>query len=205
MDYTLVLAAAGRINPTPPVERFLYESPWLLMGVFAAAGIAGFWTLNRQGKTRVGLGVLGAGLVLAAAVVGVAFAIVTPREEIKVSTRALVRAVAADDRPAIERLLDDRVRFDVPGAPAELDREAVLAQVKRAHAAVDIRSGRATAVRADTRGPEIGRSLVEVWIDADTWPRSTWQIDWAVSRDEPKRWVVTRIEAVNIPGLTGRP
>lgn len=198
------LASAGRINPTPALERYTLESPWLLMGVLALAGFVAFWVFNTRGKLRIGFAAAAIGLALAGGVFALASMVTTPREEIMHATRELVRTVVDNDKPGARLLLDDTLRFDVPRVTNELDRESVLTQIDRAHDIVEMRGHRVLAVRADTRGPEIGRSLVEIWLETSgAPPRTTWQIDWARLPDG--RWVATRIEAVNIPGIVGGP
>lgn len=113
--------------PQPPaLERYLFEQPWLPLGVLVLVGLVSFFALSHRGQPRKGGIIAGVCLVLAGGLVALATFVNTPRERARVATDVLITAVATGDGATIRRELTPDARVFHARAPAAgLSREQI--------------------------------------------------------------------------------
>ena len=102
----------------------------------------------------------------------------TPREAVAATSRALVAAVAAPDRSALETLLAPDARATIRGLGDAVPRPQILGGVDTLHAIARVRSARVLDTRVGITGPAAARAYIRVRLDADALPRDSW---WEVS------------------------
>lgn len=116
--------------PEPPaLSHALFENPIPAVILSIALGLAAHAIASRLGRRRLGLLGTGAGVVLGAIVLLVSTLVVTKRERVQAKTRELVEAVAAADRPALDRLLADDARLSVTGLTRAWRKDGILAWI----------------------------------------------------------------------------
>lgn len=187
------------VPPAPFVERWVTGSGIPGAGLLVGLGVVAFFVLSRTERARLALPV-GAGLVaLGLAVLGVGQLVVTPREELRATARALVDAAVSADHDALRRMLDENTRLRTRYANADgRDRIIPLSNI----AAARIGSASVREVRVDLRGPRVARTQVRLSVSSDNLPpASWWAVDWQRAA-ESSPWVVTSIEPIWIQGMT---
>ncbi len=197
-----ILATIPRLPEAPLVERLLFESPWPLAGMAVVIGVIAAVMLNRRGRGAAALGAGVGGLALAAALVVMAGAVVTDREEIGRRSSAFVEAVAAGDAMAAEELLLEDVSLRVgEEAPAGNWRAAILGAVQTAHREYGIEAASMGNVQTSATEGGFGRSVFRVTARASAgFPSvSWWKLDWR--RDHDEKW---RIEVMRCLEINGR-
>lgn len=190
--------------PQPPlVEHLLFESPWAIVVTLAAVAAVLFIAGGRSEKLIIQkLAIFP--LLLAVAAPVLAANVVTDREQLEIGTRSLVDAATAHpvDLAAIETLLAD------PAALFTLDRDEILAMIRRARDRYDIESNTITLLRTRIDTPATGQSvftaLTRLRSNAGAFPTKTrWLLHWsktpAADADAPfGPWRVTQLELLRI-------
>ena len=158
---------------------FLFDVPWWVPVVLAAAGIVAFFLLGRD-KRAVAAG--GGLIALAIVVTAVSVLIDTPTEQAIARTRGVVEAVDARDWDRLGALLDEPTRL--PGFYA--NRREFLAGAEATIGAVDLTSAAASKLEVkETAG--IIDVFVTVWsTQAATLDRpykSLWRFEYVPTGD----------------------
>jgi len=155
------------------IEHALLESPWLVAGALAVAGLALGWWLLGHGKRRRGL-IVGGGLGAAAIVlVAIAHLVKTDREAVISRTRALIASIADADPQALDDLLLDGGYLIPQRGWGEVPKDRVLGMVRWAAEhegrytyaglpAFGIEAARVRQVRAQVLSDSIARTQVNV-------------------------------------------
>jgi hypothetical protein len=205
--------------PAPPalpgaglLERWLLESPWMLMAILVAAGAAGYWMLRRSEdprRTRRAGVALAVGSVLALVVYAVSAVVETDREKISGLTRDVVRATATGEIDRLDDLLNDDCILDAAlpglGMGAQVSKQGILDRV-RAEFGPNARNGTARPVllelQASTENPAFARTQIKLRVTSDAWNfplLSWWRMDWR--RQADGSWRATGIQLVSMPGM----
>jgi len=126
--------------------------------------------------------------------------IVTDREKILAQLDAFVAAITAEDRPAIERLIDDDYSAD------GMNREDVIAFLAESLERVDIFDTRLrrrdVTVTGDTAGLDLGAmATVRIKGGVGEFHHCRWRIDWRL-RDAWRITALTPVEIDTIPFKT---
>lgn len=193
------------------VEHALLESPWLLAGALAVAGLAlGWWLLGRS-RRRQGV-IVGGGLIAAAiAIVVLAQLVVTDREAVIRRTRAMIASIADADPEALDDLMLDGGYFIPQRGWGEMPKERVLESVRWAHEhqgryaqaglpRFRIEAVRVRQVRAQVLSASIARTQVNVVVTHDLGGPpipSWWALDWDRAADG--QWRVRSITNLWFP------
>jgi uncharacterized protein YjeT (DUF2065 family) len=193
--------------PSPPFfERYLLEFPWpAAVLVLALAVIVGA-TLSRSGKRRAGMGVIAAGVALAAGVVALAYSVETDRERVSLVTRQLITAVAEADATTVENLLtDDAVLIAPPLSADRIRKPAIVTRVGRDFVpghVYHLREHGVTALQATMDGPTRARVQVKVRVVPEITGApvpSWWRIDLVRAADG--QWRISGIGMLSIGGF----
>ncbi|MBK7406486.1 MAG: nuclear transport factor 2 family protein [Phycisphaerales bacterium] len=153
--------------PQPPtLSHLMLESPIPLSIAAIALALAAWAVANRLGRARQGLIAAAGFACLGLVVVGVSFAIRTPREQVIRATEALVDAVARADDPALSEWLGEDVRLFVRGSRSGWDKPRILGWVHESLAqggTYAVAGHRVSDVQAEV-GPsgEVARSRADV-------------------------------------------
>jgi hypothetical protein len=163
---------------------FFAEIPWYIPGTLLLVGAVLVYTAGEAKRPRqIGWPCLG----LAIALIAVSWALESDREAVTRQTYELVKSVESRDWPAMERLLDAKVRLP----PLAFSREPLVEAAKLHIDQVGIKS---LSVANLTVGPSDKAELSTFQVSADA--RDTgavltkWRLTWE-KRD--KKWVVTEI------------
>jgi hypothetical protein len=199
-------------------ERFVLESPWLLVGVVVFLALAAFLAFNKAGKLRQGVISLVAGLVVAGLAAVLGMAITTERERLQMRTRDLVRLTADANTSELKDYLDPHVKFSGISEVGSLhERDVLLESVRRYLGEMfKVRSHSLSRVGATIDGENVARTQVRVWVHVDKDAAmydapigSWWRIDWrrdpvagaAPGRADYGPWRVSRVSLMQLDGL----
>ncbi|QOJ00419.1 MAG: hypothetical protein HRU70_07930 [Phycisphaeraceae bacterium] len=195
--------------PPPPPLPDAPWLPWLLVEggsgwtavvLLIVAGVV-FAVLNRLGKPGRGARVAAVFALLAAGAVAADRLVTTDREALSASTRALVAAASSADRPALERLLADRIDIRLTLVPDGLTKPRVIDEIERLVSRYRVGTWAILDTQADPQGV-LGRTQVLVRVEsADGWINfSWWAIGWA--RGSDGRWTAATIIPLRIQGMS---
>lgn len=168
----------------PPIERYLLESPWIVIGALVMAGIIALFIFNQRSKARLGLLALLIAFVLAAAVFVTSTLVTTERERLDARTRELITLTAKAELGALRPILSENVQVRLGGVPFRSGRDAILSDVDRLLAKqYPISSIDISEVQCTIDGPNVARSQVHVRAKSsaamyDAPAGSWWLIDW---------------------------
>jgi hypothetical protein len=187
----------------PPLEHYLFESPWLPAVVLVFAAIVATWALNRRARAKQGA-LVGVGLlVLAGAVVLTAQMVTTTRESLIARTRELVAYTAKADTTALSDLLGGDVLLRAYFFQEPMPKDVLLGRVERymgreypveshkvdsASAVIDGRNAARTQVHVVVHNPSATMYNVPVG--------SWWRIEWRLDKDG--EWRVTGLECLQL-------
>lgn len=208
-------APVSMLPAAPFFERWLLESPWLLMGVLVVLGVLGFLALSRQGRSRPAAGALILGLVLAAMAFSISALVTTPRETLQGLTRDTIAAAATADTRRLGDLLEPQARAILPSPLPSVGggRDALLDAVRQYPGGeYPIREHSVSAVQAVIDGPNTARTQVRVWArlnkeqafyDAPigSWWRLSWRRDPGSGPGQWGPWRITTIEMLQLDGF----
>lgn len=199
-----ILSRLQNAQPDPLPEpgglaRHFLEEPWPLAIGLVVVALAAHFILRSRGQGKAGIACVGAGVLLAAAVVALASMVRTNREKLLAETRRLVEAAYNADEPAVAALLDTDVRLQVLERASDRNRTYMLEQVRsrlpeRYHVSgIDIRG-----VRAAVNSAGAGQSQISVTAQTTLGPIPTvWLLSWRqAGPDGP--WRVFHIQAQQI-------
>ncbi|MFW6060732.1 MAG: hypothetical protein ACODAQ_11165, partial [Phycisphaeraceae bacterium] len=186
----------------PLVQHLLLEQPWptaiVLLALAVGLTVAG--RRRRRRGLRMGAWVAA---VAAGAVVGLAWQVQTPREQIMAATRQLVAATAAPlDLAGLDNRLAPGMVVTGPDGTAWIRRDQIdrrLTQLDQRHAIVSHDIHR---LEADAARPNRGRTALELRTHLGQSNgygpiRSTWQLHWRRD-DAQSAWQVHEIQCVSI-------
>lgn len=189
----LIQAPSIQPLPSPPLlERFLFEQPLLPVIVLAVLAIVAAIAFARLGQRRRGVLVTSVLAVLAGAVFATAALITTERERLLERTEELIGATAAVDTTALERMLSDDARLqtsgDIERVQASIDGQGeIIDQAQsRLRTRFQINEWQILDRQATIDGPNVGRTLVRVGVDSDSFSRthySWWRLHWELDAD----------------------
>lgn len=204
----LPASIGGRVAPlpaAPALEVALFESPLAVVFALVVLSLAAFFVLrSRGGAAFVGAGV---GLALAAGVFVVSVIVTTPRERMSSGTRELVRAAVEVDAGALRELLapDARLvsgKFRSVAGMDSVGREQIISGVEDVVGQrYGVEKWAVLKVQATRDGPNVGRTQVQVRVEAGGMSFSWWKIDWRLEDDGV--WRVVGIEPLFISGVGG--
>jgi hypothetical protein len=201
--------------PSPGVlERWLLESPWVLMGVLAVLGLLALLALRRAGRPQAGAGAMIVALTLAGVAFAVATLITTERERLAARTLDMVALVASARTGELSDYLEPGARVvSVLGIPTPTGRESLLESVRRYPGELfPIREHSTSAVQAVQDGANTARTQLRVWVriakeqafyDVPTgsWWRINWRRDPGTGPGQWGPWRVTTIELLQLDGM----
>lgn len=166
--------------PTPPWWAVaLFERPLPIIAGAAALAGATLFAGRRAGRMRPAVTIAALLLLLAVGAFLTARTVRTDRESLADAGRDLVRAVAAPDGPALERLLADDARVTMRQLGDAVERPGILAAVRTLHGVAQVRDADVLDTRSGITGPSAGRTYIRVRLDADGLPRdSWWEVSW---------------------------
>ncbi|MFI4915919.1 MAG: hypothetical protein ACIAS6_05350 [Phycisphaerales bacterium JB060] len=184
------LLQAPPITPLPPaplLERFLLEQPLLPVIVLALLAIIAVVAFFGRSQRRRGLLVAGILIAIAGAVYATASLVTTEREHLQARTVELIGATAQADTAALQDLLTEDASLRVTGELSRVlqpldGREAILdAATYRLRGRYTIDGWSIRDSQATIDGPNVGRTLVRVGVDASSFSRthySWWRLHW---------------------------
>ncbi|MBL8991402.1 MAG: hypothetical protein JNJ48_07470 [Phycisphaerae bacterium] len=187
--------------PAPPMlERVLFEQPLPGAVALLAAGVVAFAVLNRAGRGRQGLGAAALSLFLAGAVVVLATAVKTEREELQGLAVRVIERVMAADGAEVDRRLADSVTLRLLGRTSPMGKPEILRHVTgRTLERYGVREHTVRSVQAVIDGPGVARTQVRVRVQTDLTGApvgSWWLLHWR--RDAAQQWRIVGIEAQQI-------
>lgn len=200
---TLDVPTPPPLDPGPLWSRLLLETPWYAVGLLLVAAVLCYAILNRRGKFSQGITAAGVLLVIAAAMVGVAEIVETPRERMKAAAERLIGSVAEANTATLTTVLADDARLVYFAAPQGLNKADIVALVDdKFRGEYRVNEWSILESQATMDGPSVGRVQLKVRVVAAEWnvPNlSWWRID---CRHEPDGTVrVTGISPIVIAGV----
>lgn len=179
--------------PSPPLfEGFLFEQPLLPTVVLAVLAIVAAIAFARLGQRRKGFLVAGVLALLAGAVFATAALITTERERLLERTEALIGATATVDTATLQQMLADSARLQTSGdiervlAPIDGREEIIGRAESQLRNRFRINEWQILDRQATIDGPNVGRTLVRVGADSDSFSRthySWWRLHWELGPD----------------------
>lgn len=191
----------------PILERWLFESPMLLVGLLGLVGLVLLFMALRQKKKAPPM-IAGVVLLLAAAGVYLTAGQVTTDREVLVDrTAKLVGTVAESDTAGLRAILNEPFRVGPSDNASGFARSVpritsfeFLENTMSTRLGSMIGSHQILETRAGIDRPGQGRTLVRVRVrgpQGNVLGHSWWEVEWRETGDE---WLATRIEAIWIQG-----
>jgi len=189
------------LPPSPLLERFLFEQPLLPAVILGLLAIVALVAFAGKGRRKPGLIVAGLLAVAAGAVYTTATMVTTTRETLLQRTESLIGATATADTGSLARMLTDDVVLNTSGdiarvLPSMDDGEAILGRVDQSLGnRFSIDHWTIADRQATLDGPNLGRTLVRVGVDAEVFSRthySWWRLHWV--QDNDGQWRCFEIE-----------
>jgi len=179
----------------------LFDTPWWLPALIAAAGVVLFVTGNNRLEPRVkyaGLAAVGLALLL----VAVSYLVDTPIETAERRSRELVDAFERADWPAMTAVLDPTATVSVLTFRVYDNRDEIMKAAEAAHGRYGFKS-----VNVLTMGAEQADTVITVTMvllsEQDALGRtlnSEWQFEWQRTADG---WALVDVRALKIGQSTG--
>lgn len=201
----------GSVAPLPRApawEVMVLESPLLGAIALVVVGCSLWWTLRASGRGRVGVVAAASAMVLAGVLMVTAAVVETAREAMSRRTRDLVRAAVTGDGVVMREILaeDARVRagerFRWVGRIEASGREEIASRVEReVSGALRPEGWGVLKLQAKRDGGNVGRTQVQVRVDAGGPLFSWWRLDWRLEEDGA--WRVMGIEPLFVGGVGG--
>ncbi len=201
MNDMLQAPAIEPLPSAPLLERFLFEQPLIPVVVLAILAIVAAIAFASRGQRRRGLLIA---VVLAAVAAGVytaASVVTTERERMLERTAALIAATATVDTASLNRLLTEdaslRASGDIERALGSIEGLAeIMDQAEyRLQGRYRITDWEIHDRQATLDGPNVGRTLVRVGVDVESFGRthySWWRLHW--ERTPDGQWRCFEIE-----------
>lgn len=198
-------SAVPELDAPPQFEQYVLVSPWPLVALLIAAGIVGFFVLNRLGKpARLSVGALALGVLLGVGIALAAALVTTTRERIMIQTRAFIDAAARADAATADPLLAPDFELRGLGNVKAMDRARLLSIIEKDMAARwAVKEHSISTLRSIADLPNTARSQVQVSVTPREFPypmSSWWLLRW---RMEPNGvWRMTSMEPQQIDGVS---
>lgn len=202
--------ALPALPETPLLERWLYESPTLPVGLLVLLAVVVLFVTLKKPRRLPGLLIAGVLLAASAGLFLTARSVTTQREMLSARSALLVDAVASVDLAAVRTLVHPEVRVgpsdnadgiarNVPKLSGLLPLESAMALRLRGPNQF-IGSHQVLETRAGMDAPNMGRTLVRVRLrgpSGELLGHSWWELEWKLSSGD---WLASRIEAIWIQG-----
>ncbi len=194
----------GSIPPLPSapiIERLFLANPWPTVLAIVLLAVTLFLVLNARGKIKPALVTSGTLAVLAIVAFFVSTSTVTDRERIKMRTVELIEAVAQVDLVVLHAILHEDLTTHATRVPKNATKADVIELVERIIGQTySVTNHKVLDLQSTIYGPRVGRTQTRVRVGSEFGEiPSWWQIDW--TRQEDGTWLVSRIEALWIPGV----
>lgn len=178
------------------------ESPWVVAGALVGAGVVAWWFLNQKSEAKKAMLALGAGVLLAAALVVCAQVVTTTRERLRAKTRELVGAVARAEMNTLSELLAEDVVLTGRGEPLVVGREALLSGV-RATTGSAYPVKQASMLEEQEQVDDRNFAYTQVWLRIEAvsagMARSWWKIGWRREAEGTgEAWRATSIDILQL-------
>lgn len=176
-----------RLPPAPLLERFLFEQPLLPIAVLVLLALIAAIAFAGRSQRRRGLIVAGVLIALAAGVYLVSMLVTTDRETLLARTEVAIGSVALLDGGTMREVLTEDVYLRTAGAIARLQpsvegrSEIIDLAERRLRGSYHVTDWKILDRQATIDGPNLGRTLVRVGVDADGISRthySWWRLHW---------------------------
>jgi hypothetical protein len=181
------------------MNELIFHEPWLLLATVAVAGIVTFVIGNRRldkPLQRIGL----AAVLLALLLGGLRYFFPTPREQMEIRTRKLVRAVNDHDWNAVNGLIDTDTVIGSRDVVYKAGRDAIDAMVQTNVEAFKVSSVHIMSMESVQTDTMITISLEVYSVQDATDDRpetSSWQLDFEQSGDQ---WLLEKFTLLRIGG-----
>lgn len=198
-------SAVRPLQPAPPLERWVLEQPWPLVGLCLVGAMLCLVVLRPRIKGSIPL--VGAGLLgLIAAGLGIAGTLLaTDRERLRARSVELIDAVARVDAGSMSAIFAPGVRLQtglsIQQVPRVVGRDALVDAVERTLGGpFAVKEHAVLEVQAQLDGRDVARTQVRVratpssamyQVPAFSW----WRLDW---RRSDQTWELTSIEPLAI-------
>jgi hypothetical protein len=198
--------------PAGPVfERYLLESPWMVVIALLLAVVLTVIIGNRSGKFRPSA-FAAAGLALLAGVIAlVAELTVTTGELLRARSRELVDLVARPDVAGIRARLDSSCELTLGLTGPRLSHSAIFAGIDRfPGGAFPIEEHAVMRESAVVDGSNIARTQLRIRVRSastlynvpvSSWWRIDWRADPVLDPADPDSWRVVRITLLQVDGV----
>lgn len=176
-----------RLPPAPLLEQFLFEQPLLPIAVLVLLALIAAIAFAGRNQRRRGLIVAGVLIALAAGVYLVSMLVTTERETLLARTEVAIGSVAQLDDGTMREVLTEDVYLRTAGAIARLQpsvegrSEIIDLAERRLKGSYHVTDWKILDRQATIDGPNLGRTLVRVGVDADGISRthySWWRLHW---------------------------
>lgn len=179
----------------------LFDIPWWLPALIAAAGAVVFFTGNNRLEPRVkfsGLGLVGLAVLLAA----VSYFVDTAKERAERQSRELVDAFERADWPAMTAILDPTATLSILSFRKYGSRDEIMKAAKAAHGERGFKSVNIVTMNTEQVDTVITVAIVLV-SEQDSFPyplNSTWEFQWQQAADG---WALVDVRAITIGQSSG--
>ena len=180
----------------------LFQTPWWLPTLIAAAGVVIFVTGNARTETRVRTAGLAA-VCLAILLAVVSYFVDTPRETAEKRSRELCYAFEQADWTKLTSILDKSTAVTVLNSTVYASRDQIVPAAKQAHERYGFKSVRVLSTSAEQQDTLITVDLTLLTEQSSAMVQtltSEWQFIWEKHQGE---WVLTEVRAVKIGNVTG--
>jgi hypothetical protein len=192
-------------------ERFVLEQPWLGAGALALLAGVLFFALRGAGRLRPAVGLLGALLGLACAVLAAGLLVTTPREAMRRATRSLIASIARGDSAGLDGVLAPGARLVYFLAPQGIGKGEILSRVREQFAPSGVYAVKSWSIEElQAQLLPDGRGVSQVLVSATpanqayAFPvKSWWRIDWERATDAAgmPTWRASGLMPVAISGV----
>lgn len=176
-----------RLPPAPLLERFLFEQPLLPIAVLVLLALIAAIAFAGRNQRRRGLIVAGVLVAVAAGVYLASMLVTTERETLLERTEVAIGSVALLDVGTMREVLTEDLYLRTAGAIARLQpsvegrTEIIDLAERRLKGSYHVTDWKILDRQATIDGPNLGRTLVRVGVDADGISRthySWWRLHW---------------------------
>jgi hypothetical protein len=184
------------------MSELLFDTPWWLPAVIAAAGVVLFVTGNRRVENRLRLAGVSV-ICIAILLTAVSYFVDTPRETAERRSRELVDAFERGDFPAMAAILHPTTAVTVLNNTVYASRDQIIENAKEAYQRYGFKSVNVLISNSEQVQTTITVTMTLLSEQSNAYVNtltSEWQFEW---KKTAEGWILTEVRALKIGNASG--